>query len=89
MAEEFVEVFRTGDRFTAQAAIDQVLGPAGIPGVIRDRASHALPAPSAMPGGFFIAVPARQAVAATAALRDAQQAGALSLDGEITGDRMA
>ena len=80
--DEMVEVFRAVDRMGAQATIDEVLQPLGIDAFIHDRMSHALPAPDAMPGGYFIAVPVTRASEAVAALRDALTDGAI--DGEVT-----
>ena len=85
--DEMVEVFRAANRMSAQAAIDEVLGPLGIEGFIHDRNSHALPAPDAMPGAYFVAVPIERASEAVAALRDAVTDGAV--DGEINEDPAA
>ena len=79
--DEMVEVFRTSNRMAAQAAIDEVLGPLGIDGFIHDRNLHALPAPAALPGAYFVAVPLNRVQEAIAALRDAVTDGAI--DGEI------
>ncbi len=87
--EDVVEVFVVGDRFGAQAAIDEVLRPAGIEAVIHDRTSGVIAAPASLPGGYFVAVSAEDAAAATTALRDAQSAGALSKDGAVIDDAMA
>ncbi|SRR6266498_2784676 len=80
--DELIEVFFTGDQMVAQTAIEEVLAPAGIDAYVHDRMSHALPAPASMPGGYFVAVPADQAVEAAQALRDALTDGAL-MDGEV------
>ena len=80
-ADEMVEVMRAPSRMAAQAAIDEVLGPLGIDGFVHDRVSHALPAPDAMPGAYFVAVPGNRAAEAIAALRDAVTDGAI--DGEL------
>ncbi|HEX6835454.1 MAG TPA: hypothetical protein VF334_02720 [Polyangia bacterium] len=80
--DDMVEVFRAVDQMGAQAAIDEVLEPLGIDAFVHDRIMHALPAPAAMPGGYFIAVPADRAAEAVAALRDAITDGAI--DGEVT-----
>lgn len=82
MAEdELVEVFRTTDEMGAQAAIDEVLTPAGIDAFVHDRVSHRLPAPASMPGSYFIAVPVDKAAEAGQLLRDAITDGVL--DGEV------
>jgi hypothetical protein len=81
--EEMVEVFRCTDQMVAQMAIDEVLTPAGIPSRIHNRTSSAFPAPAAMSGGFFVAVPKIKAAQAVEALRDAQEEGSLSEDGEV------
>ena len=80
--DEMVEVFRAADEMSAQAAIEEVLEPLGIEGFMRDRVSHALPAPASMPGGYFVAVPIERAEEAAAALRDAVTDGAI--DGDVT-----
>jgi len=80
--DEMVEVFRAADRMAAQAAVDEILQPLGIDGFVHDRMSHALPAPDAMPGGYFVAVEVERAAEAAAALRDAVVDGAI--DGEVT-----
>ena len=79
--EELVEVFSASNMFVAQAAIDEVLAPAGIEGVIRDRTGHMLPAPSAMSSAFFIAVPESQTAKAMEALEEAMEDGVI--DGEL------
>ncbi len=81
-ANETVEVFRAANRMAAQAAIDEVLGPLGIQGFLHDRNSHALPAPDAMPGAYFVAVPGNRVSEAIAALRDAVTDGAI--DGDVS-----
>jgi hypothetical protein len=81
--EELTEVFRCGDPMGAQAAIDEVLTPAGIPAMVHNRVSHALPAPASMPGTYFVAVPVAKAPHAIALLREAIEDGALP-GGEIT-----
>ena len=83
--DEMVEVFRAGNRMAAQAAIDEVLGPLGIEGVLHDRTLHVLPAPDALPGAYFIAVPARRVTEAIAALRDAVTDGAIDGDIDVEG----
>ncbi|HXU69763.1 MAG TPA: hypothetical protein VN947_10565 [Polyangia bacterium] len=80
-ADEMVEVFRAANRMAAQTAIDEILAPMGIDGFLHDRNSHALPAPDAMPGAYFVAVPTGRAAEATAALRDAVTDGAV--DGDL------
>jgi hypothetical protein len=80
--DEMVEVFRAGNRMSAQAAIDEILEPLGIDGFMHDRVSHALPAPASMPGGYFVAVPLNRAAEAAAALQEAVTDGAI--DGEVT-----
>ena len=84
--DEMVEVFRAANRMAAQAAIDEVLGPLGIDGFMHDRNSHVLPAPDAMPGAYFVAVPVRRVAEAIAALKDAVTDGAI--DGEISKERV-
>lgn len=79
--EELVEVFSASNMFVAQAAIDEVLAPAGIDGVIRDRSAAMLPAPAAMSGAVFIAVPQSQIDKAIDALEEALEDGAI--EGEI------
>ena len=81
--DEMVEVFRAPDQMAAQAAIDEVLEPLGIDAFVHDRMSHALPAPAAMPGAYFVAVPLERAQEAAAALQDAVTDGAIA--GEVTG----
>jgi hypothetical protein len=83
--DEMVEVFRAANRMAAQAAIDEVLGPLGIDGFMHDRNSHALPAPDAMPGAYFVAVPMGRVSEAIAALKDAVTDGAI--DGEVSRER--
>ena len=75
--DEMVEVFLAGDRGLAQQAIDEVLGPAGIPAVVHNRSSSSFPAPASMPGGYFVAVPSEKRQAAIDALREAVDGGAL------------
>jgi hypothetical protein len=79
--ENMIEVFTTGDRMTAQAAIDEILTPAGIDAVIHDRVSTMLPAPASMPGAYFVAVPETQIHAAAEALREAMDGGIV--EGEL------
>jgi hypothetical protein len=81
--EELTEVFRCGDEIAVQIAIDEILAPSGIPTLVHNRASHAFPAPASMPGGYFIAVPVARAAEAAALLREAQEDGALSDEGEV------
>jgi hypothetical protein len=78
---DVVEVFATRDPLAAQAAIDEVLRPAGIDGFVHDRVSHMIPA-ATLPGGYFVAVPGSQLLRAVEALRDALQVG--TIDGELT-----
>jgi hypothetical protein len=82
-ADEMVEVFRAANRMAAQTAIDEILGPMGIDALLHDRNSHALPAPDAMPGAYFVAVPIGRAAEAIATLREAVT------DGAVDGDVMA
>jgi hypothetical protein len=82
--EDVVEVFATRDVLAAQAAVDEVLKPAGVEAVIHDRVSHMIPAPAALPGGYFVAVPASQLTRAIEALRDALQLG--TIDGELAAE---
>jgi hypothetical protein len=84
-----VEVFRATDELTAQIAIDEVLGPAGIDATIHNRTSHAFPAPASMPGGYFIAVAESDARAAVEALKEAQTAGVLPADAQINDQLLA
>lgn len=82
MAEdELVEVFRTADQMAAQAAIDEVLQPAGVEAVLLDRMNHQLPTPAAGSGAFYVAVPADEVDAAKEALKEALEDGAI--DGEL------
>jgi hypothetical protein len=81
--EELAEVFRCSEELVAQSAIEEVLTPIGIPAMVHDRVSHAIPAPAAMPGGYFVAVPVAQATAAVAALKEALADGVLPADGEV------
>jgi hypothetical protein len=81
--DEMIEVFRCTDRMVAQMAIDEVLQPAGIPAIVHNRTSSAFPAPAAITGAFFVAVPKEQADDAIEALHDAQEEGSLSDDGEV------
>lgn len=80
-ANDLVEVFRATNEMGAQAAIDEVLTPAGIDAFVHDRVSHRLPAPASMPGSYFVAVPQERAADAMEALREAITDGVL--DGEI------
>src|SRR5262245_47073902 len=80
--EELTEVFRAPDAMGAQAAIDEVLTPADIPAMVHNRTSHAFPAPAAMPGAYFVAVPVGKAPEAIGLLREAIEDGALP-GGEI------
>ena len=79
--EDVVEVFETRDVLAAQAAIDEVLKPAGVDAVIHDRVSHMIPAPATLPGGYFVAVPASQLPRAIEALSDGLKLG--TIDGEL------
>lgn len=79
--DELVEVFRTADQMAAQAAIDEVLEPAGVEAVLLDRTNHQLPTPTSGAGSYFVAVPADEVDAATTALREALEDGAI--DGEL------
>lgn len=81
--EPMVEVFRAGDEALAQMAVDEVLRPAGFEVQIRNRASRMIPAPGAMVGGFYLAVPASQAERAVKVLREAHEDGALPEEGEV------
>jgi hypothetical protein len=80
--DEQVEVFRAGNAMAAQAAIDEVLEPNGIEGVLHDRSSHVLPTPAAQPGDYFVAVPGSLAKRAAELLREAISDGAL--DGTVS-----
>jgi hypothetical protein len=80
--DETVEVFRATNRMAAQAAIDEVLGPLGIQGVLYDRSQHTLPTPDVTPGAYFVAVPGGRVGEAIDALNEAVTDGAI--DGEIT-----
>ena len=81
---ELVEVLRTTDQMVAQAAIDEVLSPAGIVAVVHDRVSHRLPAPASMQGGYFVAVPLDRRGEAAEALGEAIRDGVI--DGELVAD---
>jgi hypothetical protein len=81
--EELTEVLRCADELTAQAAIEEVLGPAGIPAMLHNRVSHAFPAPATLAGAYFVAVPVGQAVQAALLLREAQNDGALPAEAEV------
>jgi hypothetical protein len=83
IADELVEVFRCSDELLAQIAIDEVLGPEGIPALVHNRVSHAFPAPASLPGAYFVAVPVDRAREAVDALREAQGEGLLPLEGEV------
>jgi hypothetical protein len=80
--EELAEVFRCYDEMCAQTAVEEVLGPAGIPAMVHNRVSHAFPAPASMPGAYFVAVPVGQAAQAAQVLREALADGALP-EGEV------
>ena len=67
--ENLIEVYRTTNNMDADRAIVEVLQPDGISCFLRDRISHALPAPDSENGGYFIAVPDAQADAARGLLR--------------------
>lgn len=83
-SEEMVEVYRCNAGMEADRAIVEILEPAGIEAFLRDRVSHAMPAPDATPGNYFIAVAAEDAVTARAALREALEDEALDpAEGEV------
>src|SRR6478672_7506331 len=69
--EELVEVYRAGQSMEADRAMVEVLSPEGIDCFLRDRTSHALPAPDSEAGGYFIAVPVADADRARELLRQA------------------
>jgi hypothetical protein len=81
--DDLVEVFQCTHEAVAQMAIDEVLTPEGIPATVHNRTSKAIPAPASMMGDYFIAVPRGRAAEAIDALNEAQEAGALSDDGEV------
>lgn len=83
-AEELVEVYRTVGLLEADRAMVEVLEPAGIRCFRRDRVSHALPAPDAQPGAYFIAVGTADAERARKLLAQAISDRALdAAEGEI------
>ena len=83
-SEEMVEVYRANAAMEADRAIVEVLEPAGIEAFLRDRVSHAMPAPDATPGNYFIAVAAEDAANARVALREALEDEALDpAEGEV------
>ncbi|HEX2572245.1 MAG TPA: hypothetical protein VH877_22060 [Polyangia bacterium] len=82
--EDLVEVYRTIGLLEADRAMVEILQPAGIPCFRRDRISHALPAPDAQPGAYFIAVSAGNAEQARKLLAQAISDRALDpAEGEI------
>jgi hypothetical protein len=82
--EETLEVFRAPNELAVQAAVHEVLDPLDIEAYVHNRVSSALPAPAAMPGDYFIAVPVDRADDAIAALKEAVADGAI--EGEVTVD---
>ncbi len=74
-AADYVEIHRTSDRQEADRLIKTVLEPEGIEAVIHDRVDHALPAPDAQAGAYFIAVPESQRDKARALLDEFLSAG--------------
>jgi len=82
--DDMVEVYRCVTEMEADRALVEILEPLGIEGVMRDRVSHALPAPDAEAGSFFIAVHAEDAEKARDALREALEDEVLdSSEGEL------
>jgi hypothetical protein len=75
-----IEVYRCTSPLEADRAILEVLEPAGIAAFRRDRTMHALPAPDAEAGGYFIAVPSEDAAHARQLLAEAQEDEALDAD---------
>ena len=73
--DNLVEVYRSTDAMDADRAIVEVLQPEGIDCFLRDRVSHALPAPDSETGGYFVAVPEANADTARALLRQALSDG--------------
>jgi hypothetical protein len=82
--DELEEVYRCNADMEANRAIVEVLEPESIAAFRRDRVSHALPAPDAEPGGYFIAVPKDQADEARRLLAEALDDEVLDPDeGEV------
>jgi hypothetical protein len=83
-AEDLVEVYRTAAPLEADRVIVEVLEPAGIPCFRRDRISHALPAPDAQSGAYFVAVAVADAERARQLLEQARADQILdTAEGEI------
>jgi hypothetical protein len=88
--DELVEVYRCANELEADRAMIEILEEEGIECFRRDRISHALPAPDAEPGAYFIAVPAAEAERARELLREALSDEALDREaGEILGGTRA
>jgi hypothetical protein len=83
-ADELVEVYRCISEMEADRAMVEVLEPLGIESYLRDRVSHALPAPVSEPGNYFIAVAEDDAERAREALREALEDDVLDAnEGEL------
>jgi len=76
----YAEVYRAAHILEADRAAVEILQPAGIAVVRRDRVIHALPAPSSEVGAYFLAVPAPDADRARRLLDRAQKDGVLDSD---------
>ncbi len=76
----YAEVYRAAHILEADRAAVEVLGPAGLAVVRRDRVIHALPAPSSEVGAYFLAVPEKDADKARKLLARAQSDGVLDSD---------
>ncbi len=76
----YAEVYRAAHILEADRAAVEILQPAGIAVVRRDRVIHALPAPSSEVGAYFLAVPEKDAGRARHLLERAQKDGVLDSD---------
>ncbi len=76
----YAEVYRAAHILEADRAAIEILQPAGVHVVRRDRVIHALPAPSSEVGAYFLAVPERDAEKARKLLSRAQSDGVLDSD---------
>jgi hypothetical protein len=83
-----VEVYRTNRDMEANRILVEVLEPARVDGFRRDRVVHALPAPDAEVGGYFIAVYAQDAERARDLIRQALEDEVLDPEGgEFLGEK--
>ena len=73
----YAEVYRAAHILEADRATIEILQPAGVHVVRRDRVIHALPAPSSEVGAYFLAVPEREAAHARKLIQRALNDGVL------------